>query len=133
MGDFSRSRKGDPCFSMFGIEADSKGHNDTIQDVDLTSGIVIVTGGRVARLNGLAIGGSQMPVLYHSKPVYDDPPPPKRMVKKWARLFRMAGRIFPVCSAIDNSVREFDSYEAARDWADATDGVWIVEVEVPEE
>lgn len=70
MPDFSKSRPGDPCWS---IEA-----GDTyIKRVDLTSGYPIQTEvGYVYTMDGKRLPDNVAPSLFHSRPEWTDPPPP---------------------------------------------------------
>jgi hypothetical protein len=142
MPDFSKARKGDPCFSIYGNEPDENGHNEIILGINLLEDMVSTRGGHPARVDGHSLAGSIMPILFHSKPTWTDPPPPKRMVKKYVALVaRESGEVEPFLEPhVHNDgrhghlMRQYDTQHEAGFGSPCFAGKRIIlEVEVPED
>ena len=137
MPDFSKARKGDPCFCVYGGDVEN-GHNEII--VEVSEETIRLSSGLMFSIYGHAIFGSAMPLVFHSKPSYDDPPPPKRMVKKWVAMAvsdtRDGGGVFVLSRGGSVWIRVHLCNNTDRvitrkpDWAHT---IRSIEVEVPEE
>jgi hypothetical protein len=83
MPDFSKARVGDKCYHLRWGEC-------TIQYVSCDKNQEMVrVNGRWFTFKGFETEEDLLPMLYHSRPVISDPPPPKRRVKKtmWGNFY----------------------------------------------